>query len=427
MVVKLLHAADLHIDSPLRGLPDDGLAEAARLASRRAFVRLIDCALAEGVAVVLLAGDVFDRDWRDAHTGVFFVKQVARLTERGVKVFMVLGNHDAAGTLSRRLLLPAGATVFGEGPKAETVDLPELGIAVHGWSFPVAAVSDNPLPRFPPPVEGRFNVGLLHTNLDGAGGHDNYAPTKSADLLAHGYDYWALGHVHARAVLRDGRCTIVYPGNLQGRHVREAIPEGEPGKGATLVTVENGRISAVEHRELEVLRWRDVRVDVAGVTTAEAALREAAHAVAGVAGGAGVPVAVRVRLEGRTDAHGELLARARESRQELMALLGGQGNVLLEELRVDTQPKRPPVDDALHRALAAVLARVDSDPEVREQLRNAVRAGLEDREIRDPALASALEATIAGQLRAPGGQSTEAVKALAATAHDVLRARLGGG
>jgi DNA repair exonuclease SbcCD nuclease subunit len=427
MVVKLLHAADLHIDSPLRGLPDDGLAEAARLASRRAFERLIDCALAEGVAVVLLAGDVFDRDWRDAHTGIFFVKQVARLTERGVKVFMVLGNHDAAGTLSRRLVLPAGATVFGAGREAGSVDLPELGIAVHGWSFPVAAVTDDPLPRFPPPVAGRFNVGLLHTNLDGAGGHDNYAPTRSAALLGHGYDYWALGHVHARAVIRDGRCAIVYPGNLQGRHVREAVPQGEPGKGATLVTVEDGRISALAHQELDVLQWRDVRVDVSGAATADAALRDAAHAVAGVSGGAGVPVAVRVRLEGRTDAHGELLARARECRQELMALLGGQGNALLEELRLDTQPKRPPVDDALHRALATVLARVDSDPEVQARLRDAVCGGLEGWEGREPALARVMEATIVGQLRAPGGQSTEAVKALAATAHDVLRARLGGG
>jgi hypothetical protein len=136
---------------------------------------------------------------------------------------------------------------------------------------------------------------------------------------------------------------------------------------------------------------------------------------------------VRVRLEGRTDAHGELLARARECRQELMALLGGQGNALLEELRLDTQPKRPPVDDALHRALATVLARVDSDPEVQARLRDAVCGGLEGWEGREPALARVMEATIVGQLRAPGGQSTEAVKALAATAHDVLRARLGGG
>lgn len=427
MPIKVLHAADLHIDSPLRGLPDDGVAEVARLATRRAFERLVDLALAEGVAVVLLAGDVFDRDWKDFQTGVFFTQQVKRLTDAGARVFMVLGNHDAAGTLSRRLLLPPGARVFGAGALAETEDLAALGIAVHGWSFPVQVVAEDPLPRFPPPVPGRVNFGLLHTNLDGGGGHENYAPTRSAALLAHGYDYWALGHVHNRAVIADGGRFIVYPGNLQGRHVREAVPVGAPGKGATLVTVDGGRVVSVAHRALEVLRWREVVVTVGRDDSVDAALHAAADAVSEAVAGVEVPVAVRVRLTGACAAHGALLGEGPRLRGPLIGLLPTTPPVLLEELRVETAPARAPVDDALERALAGVLARVKADPAVQEQLRAAVVDGLPRLEAAQPELRAALDGTAVAGVRAPGAASAEAVLALAAAAHDVLRARLGQG
>ena len=112
--MKFIHAADLHLDSPLRGLDRNQAApiERIRSATRAAFEGLIDLALAEHVDFLLLAGDVYDRDWQDFHTGLYFRQQMVRLERAGVAVFMVLGNHDAQGVISRQLPLPPRGTVF---------------------------------------------------------------------------------------------------------------------------------------------------------------------------------------------------------------------------------------------------------------------------------------------------------------------------
>ena len=139
--------------------------------------------------------------------------------------------------------------------RPETVVYDDLGVAVHGQSFATRAVSEDLASRYPPPIAGALNVGLLHTALDGRPGHDPYAPTQLGVLTGKGYDYWALGHVHEREVLASDPW-VVFPGNLQGRHARETGP-----KGATVIEVEDGRVRAVEHRVLDVVRWSQIHVD----------------------------------------------------------------------------------------------------------------------------------------------------------------------
>src|SRR5690606_7457206 len=126
---------------------------------------------------------------------------------------------------------------------------------VHGQSFPQRATTDDLAARYPARVPGVFNVGLLHTSIDGREGHEPYAPTSLATMRSKGYDYWALGHVHAREVVST-EPYVVYPGNLQGRHARETGP-----KGATVLTVEGGVVESIEHRALDVCRWEIVTVD----------------------------------------------------------------------------------------------------------------------------------------------------------------------
>jgi predicted phosphodiesterase len=423
MAVKVLHAADLHIDSPLRGLPNDGLGEVARGATRRAFVRLVDFALAEGVQVVLLAGDVFDGDWKDAQTGQFFTQQLLRLTTVGVEVFLVLGNHDAEGKLSRLWVLPKGAHLFSAGEHAQTEIRSGLGIAVHGWSFPVQRVTDDPLPRFPKPIPEMVNFGLLHTNLDGGQGHSDYAPTRSAALFDHGYDYWALGHVHTRTVHEQAGRYIVYPGNLQGRHVRECPAPNDPGKGATLVTVEGGRITGLRHVSLDVLHWRDVSVDVSGVEDVPGAVDRAASALSAWMGGA-CPVAARVRLQGACAAHGALLSAGGRLREIVVELVPRDGGVFVEEVRVETRPARPPPDDALEVALRQVLQRIQQDPAVRKSFLDFVVGGLQRVEDGHPEVRAAMEDTLYAKLRPRDGGVQPALNALSAEAQEVLRARL---
>ncbi|MBI4756159.1 MAG: DNA repair exonuclease [Betaproteobacteria bacterium] len=261
--MRFLHAADLHLDSPLRGLARYDRAPVVRLrtATRAALERLVDKALAERVDFVLLAGDIYDRDWQDFHTGLFFREQMVRLDRAGIRVFIVQGNHDAQGVISRQLKLPDNVRVFSSRT-AETARIDELTVAIHGRSFPDRAVDEDLVPSYPAPVPGCFNIGLLHTSLTGGAGHDTYAPTDLATLVAKGYDYWALGHIHAREVVCE-RPRVVFPGNLQGRHANET-----GAKGCELVTVEAGRVEA-EFVPLDGVRWSRVAVPLDGIEQLE--------------------------------------------------------------------------------------------------------------------------------------------------------------
>jgi DNA repair protein SbcD/Mre11 len=200
---RFVHTADLHLDSPLRGLSSrQGTpVEELRGASRKALDRLIDLAISERVDFVVIAGDIYDQDWKDYNTGLFFRSRMAKLQAAGIPVYMISGNHDAASIISRKLTLPCNVQSFSSR-SAETFVLDSLPVAIHGMSFPNRAVEENLIPRYPAPVAGKFNIGLLHTSLAGAPGHDTYAPCSVEDLVAKGYDYWALGHVHQPAVVR---------------------------------------------------------------------------------------------------------------------------------------------------------------------------------------------------------------------------------
>lgn len=304
MTIRFLHAADIHLDSPLRGLDSDEGAPVERIrnATRRALGNLVDLALAEDVALLLIAGDIYDGDWPDYRTGIFFLQQMARLTRAGKRVIAIRGNHDAQNRMTRTLRPPEGMTLL-DHDKPQTVELPHLGIAVHGQSFAAPDVTANLVHAYPRPVAGLLNIGLLHTCLEQTGGvHSRYAPCTRADLEALNYDYWALGHIHARTEVSK-HPWIVFPGNLQGRHVNE------PGeKGATLVTVQAGRVVAAEHRVLDDFRWARVSADLTGCTTEMAALQTVAAPLAeALAAAEGRGLAVRVTLTGATPLHGALV------------------------------------------------------------------------------------------------------------------------
>ncbi len=294
-MTRFLHASDLHLDSPLRGLDryDGAPVERLRTATRAALERLVDKALAERVDFVLLVGDIYDRDWQDFHTGLFFREQMVRLGREDIPVFIVQGNHDAQGVITRQLPLPPNVTVFSSRT-AQTFRIDGLSVAIHGRSFPARAVDEDLVPSYPEPVPGCFNIGMLHTSLTGRPGHDTYAPTDLAALVAKGYDYWALGHVHAREVVSE-QPRIVFPGNLQGRHANET-----GAKGCELVKVDAGRVEA-EFIALDMVRWSQVPVPLDGIDRLEAlaeAFRKALEPV--LLGATDRLHAVRVTLTGST-------------------------------------------------------------------------------------------------------------------------------
>jgi DNA repair exonuclease SbcCD nuclease subunit len=332
---RFLHAADLHLDSPLRGLGADAPAARIRQATRDALGNLVDLAIAEKVDFVVVAGDLYDGDWPDFRTGQALVAALARLTRAGIRVVTIRGNHDAESVLTRSLRLPDGATLL-RADRPDTVDWPELGVILHGQSFETRDVQQNLAQAYPRPAPNRFNIGLLHTAATGRPGHASYAPCTVEQLASHGYDYWALGHIHAREeVLRDP--WIVFPGNLQGRHVNEG-----GAKGASLVTVRHGRVASVEHRPLDVVRWNRVIVDCDGAADEEAVLERCRRAIGAAMDAAdGRLLAMRLRLEGPCPAHLALARDPAALRQKLLAAgleVAEADAFWLEDVRLATRP-----------------------------------------------------------------------------------------
>ena len=363
MGFRFLHAADLHLGSPLIGLAQKDGDVAARFAraSRDAFEDLVTRALEEEIAFAVIAGDVFDGDWRDASIGLFFNRQLARLANRGVPTYFLRGNHDADSVVTRSLTWPDSVVEFSTR-RPETHRLEELRVALHGRGFPRREVAENYAVDYPEPVPGWFNIGVLHTAC-GRAGHENYAPCTAAELAAKGYDYWALGHVHTfEIVSRDP--WIVYPGNLQGRSVREC---GE--KGAVVVDVADGRVEAVRRIATDRARWAEVVVDAEAHDDEASLMRAVEAAVRPHADGAeGRMLAVRVSFAGVTPLHARLLADA-ELRDKTEAAAQRCGDdVWLERLRVATTELARRVDEAALAGLdlAAALEASAGDAALRE-------------------------------------------------------------
>lgn len=336
--MRFIHAADLHVDSPLRGLDryDGAPVERIRGATRQALENLVELAIQEDVDFVLLAGDIYDGEWQDFHTGQFFRGQMVRLGRADVRVFIVQGNHDAQSVITRRLTPPDNVKIFSSRA-AETTCIENLGVAIHGKSFPNRAVDEDFVPEYPEPVAGMFNIGLLHTSLNGRAGHDLYAPTTVDMLESKGYDYWALGHVHAREVVSEIP-RIVYPGNLQGRHANETGP-----KGCELVSVDGSNVAS-EFVALDVVRWSQLQIDIAGEERLEAVGAAFRHAIEQIISAAPDQLhATRVTLVGATVLQdlesrmpGTLAAAVQAAAQDL-----GDADVWIEQVKVRTSA---PVD-----------------------------------------------------------------------------------
>lgn len=344
--MKFIHSADLHLDSPLHGLEryEGAPVSQIRTATRQALERVVDLALREEVTFVLIAGDLYDGDWKDYNTGLFFTAQMARLRDAEIKVFIVSGNHDAASQLTKHLRPPDNVRFLSDR-KPETVRPDEIGVAIHGQGFAKREVLEDVSAKYPPAVPGCFNIGMLHTSATGRPGHDTYAPCTVDGLLAKNYDYWALGHVHTREVLHE-QPFIVFPGNIQGRHIRET-----GAKGCTLVTVESDRVLSVEHRDTDVLRWCVCKVDAAGARDAESVIDRVRGEIRRELGRSdGMPLAVRVSVFGACEAHPALCADPEKWIAEVRNAATDLGEVWIEKVKLQTSHQHD---------LAAILCRDD--------------------------------------------------------------------
>jgi len=333
---KFIHAADIHLDSPLHRLDayEGAPVEEFRQAARRAFENLVQLAVAEKVAFVLVAGDLYDGDWKDYNTGLYLAAQMNRLNKAGIPVFVIAGNHDAASRITKTLRFPDNVRVF-PADRPATFRLEDLRVAVHGQSFAAPAVKKDLSNGYPDPLTGYFNIGLLHTCATGREGHEPYAPCSPEGLRNKGYDYWALGHVHQYEVLAHDP-PIVFPGNIQGRHIRETGP-----KGCVVVAVDEAGRTEMEFTPVDVIRWDAAEVDAAGAQNAyEVVDHTRTRLETLLEAHDGMALAVRVLVRGETAACSELLADPERWATEIRAAANeaGNGRIWVEKIRIDTRP-----------------------------------------------------------------------------------------
>jgi len=376
--MHFLHCADIHLDSPLHGLAryEGAPEEAVRVAPRRAFAALVEHAMQAQVDFLIIAGDLYDGDWPDFNTGLFFARQMDLLHQAGIPVFLLRGNHDAASRITRQLRLPPNVRQFPTDAPG-TFTLEHLGVALHGQGFAQAEVRDDLAATYPEALPGLFNIGVLHTALTGRPGHAPYAPTRPEVLLCRGYGYWALGHVHAREVVNTSP-TILYPGNLQGRHIRESGP-----KGAEAVQVDDSRLrhTAVA---FDVMRWLSLPLDISACRDEEALLDTLSTQLgAACAQADGRALAVRITFQGHGPLHARIAGGNPSFEAELrrVALACTDGLAWVEKLLCKTRPVHDRAalaagDDPLAELLAGIDA-LRADPAALLGLGQEALRGLE--------------------------------------------------
>ena len=338
---RFIHAADIHIDSPLRGLEayEGAPVDQIRGATRQAFVNLVDLAIDREVDFVILAGDLFDGPWQDVQTGLWTARQFRRLERDNIPVYLIRGNHDAASKVRQAISWPGNVHEFSVR-KPQTYRIESIGAALHGQGFARPECLDDLAAHYPNAAADSFNIGVLHTSLTGTADHDTYAPTTQNVLAARGYDYWALGHIHQRSEPPIGEEPhIAFSGNTQGRHINEG-----GAKGCLLVTVDD-EIESVEFHATDVLRWRRVDVDLEEsdaigdlLSKAKGRLAECHEAAEGRF------CAVRLIVRGACAAHRQLVRRV--PRDEALAEIRNLASELDEEVWVEKilLETRPEVD-----------------------------------------------------------------------------------
>ncbi|UJW77294.1 metallophosphoesterase family protein [Rhizobium sp. SL42] len=374
MPFRFVHTADIHLDSPLRSLAlrNSELADLIGGATRQALVSVVDLCLEEQVDALVIAGDLYDGDQTSMKTARFLASQLERLHQAGIAVYVIRGNHDALSRITQELVLPPTVRIFGARAEVMEASGGELSVAIHGMSFSKPQAPDGLLPRYKSPVPGAVNIGIMHTSLAGAPGHDVYAPCKVADLHAAGFDYWALGHIHQRSHHQGAR-TVIMPGMPQGRDINET-----GAKTVSLVTIADDRSISVDERLTSVAQFERVSVHLGGVDEWRDAAAAIETALLSQREHTASPhLVARLRLTGETTLAWkirrdiDLMQAEAEQRGERV------GNTWIEKLEVEVQPPAgvrgsiaDPVSELRQLMRDDILGRSDFRDEISDMARD---------------------------------------------------------
>ncbi|SJZ37817.1 metallophosphoesterase family protein [Selenihalanaerobacter shriftii] len=337
---KFIHTADLHLGSPFKGIENVSEELQQRLydSTYQAFKNVVDLALAEEVDFILIAGDLYDVADKNIRAQVFCQRELSRLADKGIHTFIVHGNHDHCSGWRAELTWSEEVHFFNAG-QVDNIPFSKEGIEVakiHGISYPQQNVNDNYFKKFKVRDESLYQIGVLHTNVDGKNDYQNYAPCRLNDLVRSNFDYWALGHIHQKNILNEIQPTIIYPGNIQGRHPKET-----GSKGCYVVEVSDNGKTEYEFISTDVVRWYYEELDITDVENEEILLNRLEERIDKIKS-ENISGIIRFKLQGRTLLHHKL--KVDGYIEEIVQLLRshwqqGKKFYWVDSIKVETGPK----------------------------------------------------------------------------------------
>ena len=368
--LRFVHSADLHLDSRFRGIgrARPALRDRLQSATLGALERVVDHTISVKADFLIIAGDLYDSRDRSLRALVAFRKEMERLAERNIPVFVVHGNHDPLNGWGSGFQLPPNVITFGG--RADTEPFIRRGrevAQITGISYTRERVTDNLAASFKPAEGAPYSIAVLHANVGHQSGHADYAPATIEELTAAGFDYWALGHVHTRSVLATEPAMVVYPGNTQGRNPREGGP-----RGCYQVDIDTHGRACLEFVDTSVARWSHIELSIREATQMDQlvdSMLEKGRDAASVFDG---PTVVRCTIRGNGPLHRDL--QRDEMDEELREVL--QSVVVAESVRICTGPE---LDiESLTRTETMVSdflklsERALEDPELRQKLADSL-------------------------------------------------------
>ncbi|PWA08510.1 DNA repair exonuclease [Pueribacillus theae] len=274
MEITFIHAADLHLGrvySGLRHLPEK-IYKQLEESAYRSLERIISAAIENNVDFVLFVGDLFDSNTVSLRAQIRFRGQLERLEEHGIQAFISFGNHDPLSTDNRSIVWPSCVNVFD---REEVMSIPfikngQQRARIYGFSYETPKVLVDKSTEYIRKDEAGFHIGMLHGNAEGQSEHDPYAPFSVSALLEKDFDYWALGHIHKRMIVSK-EPPVVYPGNIQGMHIKET---GE--KGCFLVKLSKGTVPKTTFISTADIVWQERELSITNLSTVDELLEKLA-------------------------------------------------------------------------------------------------------------------------------------------------------
>jgi len=340
--VRFIHTADLHLDTPFKGLSrwNSDLAKKLKDATFKSFKNIIDLCSDRRVDFLIISGDIFDSENKSLTAQLRFVTELKSLSGKGIPVYFTCGNHDHLKSWLDSVDLPENVHRFdSSGVQFQTFKKGDAAIAdIHGISFNEKAVSRNLAAEFRlAPDPAPISIAVLHGTIGNPGPHENYAPFSREDVTGKGFDYWALGHIHKKRVISASNPAIFYPGNPQGRDFGE---QGE--KGCYLVEISESHDPVVEFIPSQVIRFENLEIDMSAVGKIESLQDKINEALEKVENyNEYVNYILRINLTGRTGLHKSINVKA-EIDDLVEFLNGGQLNKQyfrwIDQVYVNTRP-----------------------------------------------------------------------------------------